>query len=200
MIATQRTALWPAGIGAVAAGGYVGSIVLANWLIRRYGVVPVGFGLAAPAGVYAAGAALTLRDVTQDVLGKRAVLLAIVAGAVLSAWISPALAVASGVAFLVSELADFAVYTPLRRHGVLAVAASNAVGLTLDSLLFLWLAFGSLDFLGGQMVGKAEATLVALPLVWMWRAGLRLAALEGRAARLERMVAIHDEFIVDANG
>lgn len=198
MIAERRVA-WPA-LGALAAGGYVGSIVLANWLIRRYGFVQVGFGLSAPAGVYAAGAALTLRDVTQDISGRRAVLVAIVAGAALSAWLSPALALASGVAFLVSELADFAVYTPLRRHGVLAVAASNAVGLTIDSILFLWLAFGSLDFLGGQMLGKAEATLVALPLVWMWRAGMAQAQLGRRVARLERVVAVHESFIVDADG
>lgn len=49
------------------------------------------------------------------------------AGAGLSALTAPALAVASAVAFLVAERADFAVYTPLRRRGwARAVAASNA--------------------------------------------------------------------------
>ena len=48
-------------------------------------------------------------------------------------------------AFLVSELADLAVYEPIRKRGWLpAVVASNIVGICVDSALFLWLAFGSL--------------------------------------------------------
>ena len=67
-----------------------------------------------------------------------------------------------------SELADFAVYTPLqRRRLVLAVFASSIVGLVIDSVLFLWLAFGSLEFLGGQIVGKTWMVIFALPAV-MW--------------------------------
>jgi hypothetical protein len=73
---------------------------------------------------------------------------------------------ASATAFLLSEFADFAVYTPLaRRRLVLAVVASSAVGLVIDSIVFLWLAFGSLEFLPGQIVGKAWMVLVAVPLV-----------------------------------
>ena len=73
---------------------------------------------------------------------------------------------ASSVAFLLSEFADFAVYTPLaRRRLVAAVLASSAVGLVVDSLVFLWLAFGSLEFLPGQIIGKAWMVLLALPLV-----------------------------------
>ena len=56
------------------------------------------------------------------------------------------LVLASGVAFLLSEFADLGVYTPLaRRRLVLAVVASSVVGLVVDSIVFLWLAFGSLD-------------------------------------------------------
>lgn len=76
---------------------------------------------------------------------------------------------ASATAFLLSELADFAIYTPLqKRDFVLAVAASSFIGLVLDSILFLWLAFGSLDFLAGQIVGKAWMVLLALPVArWL---------------------------------
>src|SRR4029077_3405657 len=46
--------------------------------------------------------------------------------------------IASATAFLLSELADFAVYTPLQRKRlVLAVVASSVVGLTVDSVVFL---------------------------------------------------------------
>jgi hypothetical protein len=149
---------------------YISTIILANWSIETFGLVSVGFGLAAPAGVYFAGLAFWLRDIVQDTLGKRASVAAVVAGAALSALLSPALALASGAAFLVSELADLVVYTPLRQRNLYAaVAASNVVGLVVDSLLFLLLAFGSLDFLAGQIVGKAWMTLLALVLIVMWR-------------------------------
>jgi uncharacterized PurR-regulated membrane protein YhhQ (DUF165 family) len=74
--------------------------------------------------------------------------------------------IASAVAFLLSEIADFVIYTPLaRRRLVLAVVASSMAGLIVDSIVFLWLAFGSLDFLPGQIIGKTWMVLLAVPLV-----------------------------------
>jgi queuosine precursor transporter len=149
---------------------YISTVFLANWAIETFGIVGVGFGLNAPAGVYFAGLAFTLRDITHDTLGRRWVLAAIVAGALLSTIVSPQFALASGAAFLLSELFDFAVYAPLReRHWMGAVVASNIVGLVADSILFLWLAFGSLAFLEGQVVGKAWMTLLAVPVLMLWR-------------------------------
>lgn len=149
--------------GWVCLAAYIATILAANWAIDRFGFVPVGFGYEAPAGVYFAGLAFTFRDLTQSLLGKRAVLFAIPAGAILSMGVSTRFALASGFAFLVSELADFAVYTPLQRRGWLpAVAVSNIVGLLVDSALFLWLAFGSLDFITGQIIGKTWMTVLAI--------------------------------------
>lgn len=150
--------------------GYIATIFAANWAITTFGFVPVGFGLLAPAGVYFAGLAFTLRDLTQEALGRRAAILAILAGAGVSLIFGGQLALASGVAFLFSELADFAVYQPLRRRRWLpAVGASNLVGLIVDSALFLLIAFRSLDFLAGQIVGKFWMTLLAVALLWIWR-------------------------------
>jgi uncharacterized PurR-regulated membrane protein YhhQ (DUF165 family) len=82
----------------------------------------------------------------------------------------PALVVASAAAFLLSELADLAVYTPLQKRGlVLAVFASSVVGLVIDSAVFLYLAFGSLDYILGQIVGKAWMVLAALPIIHLIR-------------------------------
>lgn len=151
--------------------GYVATILAANWALQTFGVIPIGFGLLAPAGVLFAGLAFTLRDLVQERLGKGWAVVAIVAGAALSWFVSPAFAVASGAAFLVSELADFCVYTPIReRHWLWAVTLSNTVGLVIDSALFLWLAFGSLDFLAGQIVGKLYMTVLAVVVLWAWRA------------------------------
>ncbi len=115
----------------------IATIFAANWAVATFGFVPVGFGLVTPAGVYLAGLAFTLRDLVQETLGKRATFVAIALGGLLSAWLaSPALALASAAAFLCLELADFAVYTPLRqRHWTGAVLASNLVGIVFDSAL-----------------------------------------------------------------
>lgn len=143
------------------------TIPAANWLIGHVGdcasgpcVIPVGFGFSAPSGVLMIGLALVLRDIVQHRAGTSAALGAIVAGSALSAFLaSPALALASGAAFLISELADLAVYTPLAKtRRAWAIAASGFVGAAVDSALFLWLAFGSLAFLQGQIIGKLYAS------------------------------------------
>jgi hypothetical protein len=153
--------------------GFIATVFAANWAIKTLGLVPVGFGLLAPAGVYFAGVAFTLRDLLQDRAGRGAVMGAIGLGAAASYLVSPAFALPSAAAFLVSELADFSVYTPLRDRGWLrAVAVSNLVGLVVDSAIFLWLAFGSLAYLPGQVVGKLWITALAVLLlaaVRRWR-------------------------------
>lgn len=142
---------------------------LANWLIVSVGPVPVGFGLYAPAGVYAAAFVLVARDALHELGGRRWVAAGVLVGAALSAFLSGLLALASGAAFLVSELADWLVYSRVRARGApLAVLASGGVGLVVDSVLFLALAFGSLAFLPGQLVGKGAATLFAAGAVWLW--------------------------------
>jgi uncharacterized PurR-regulated membrane protein YhhQ (DUF165 family) len=162
------------------------TIPAANWLIGHVGtmciangpcVVPVAPGLMAPSGVMMVGVALVLRDLVQRRLGAIMSALAILCGTALSALLAPpSLVVASGVAFLLSEFADLAVYTPLaRRRLVLAVVASSVVGLVVDSIVFLWLAFGSLDFLLGQVVGKGWMVLLSIPFVaWLRRRDERL--------------------------
>src|SRR5256886_11669132 len=156
------------------------TIPVASWLIGRAGpvcepagpcLIPVAPGLMAPSGVIMAGAALVLRDLVQRRLGVAASSLAILAGAVLSALLAPpALVIASAAAFLLSEFADLAVYTPLVRRGlIVAVVASSVVGLVVDSIVLLWLAFGSLEFLLGQIVGKAWMVLLSVPVVALLR-------------------------------
>lgn len=146
---------------------YVGSIVLAALLVTTFGAVPVGLGLYAPAGAYVIGVTMVLRDLTQDQLGPRWTYAAIVVGAGLSALISPAVAIASGVAFLASESVDMLVYTPLRERGRVftAILASNLVGTMVDSFLFLVIAFGSLEFFAGQVWAKLVSTVLAASLV-----------------------------------
>jgi len=156
------------------------TIPAANWLIGHVGtscardgpcVIPVAPGIFAPSGVLMIGIALVLRDLVQRRLGIGISTLAVLAGAALSALLAPpALVLASAIAFLLSEFADLAVYTPLaRRRLVAAVTASSLAGLVVDSMAFLWLAFGSLDFLPGQIIGKAWMVLASIPLIALLR-------------------------------
>jgi queuosine precursor transporter len=165
------------------------TIPVANWLIGHVGttcvpngpcLVPVAPGLMAPSGVTMVGIALVLRDLVQRRLGTAISALAVLFGSALSAFYAPAsLVVASAIAFFLSEFADLAVYTPLaRRRLVTAVIASSCAGLVVDSIAFLWLAFGSLDFLAGQVVGKAWMVLLSIPFVaWLRRRDERLGIL-----------------------
>ena len=157
------------------------TVPLANWMIGNVGtlcppdspcLIPVAPGVLAPSGVVVAGLAFVLRDLVQRRLGVAWTVAAIAIGAVLSVLVAPpALVFASVVAFLLSELADLGVYTPLqRRELVLAVVASSMVGLVVDTLLFLQLAFGSTELMWGQIVGKGWMVLAAIPFIYGLRA------------------------------
>jgi queuosine precursor transporter len=148
----------------VLAVSYVGLVILANWLASRY-VVSVGFGKLAPAGVFCIGGVLVLRDWLQQLRGLLWTM-PLVYGAGLASWaIGDAagwtslqkIAVASVVAFTLSETAEAVVFTPIRnRRLTLGVALSATVGNALDSFIFLALAFGSQAFFLGQFIGKSE--------------------------------------------
>lgn len=154
---------------------FIGTIFAANWSIEQFGVIPVGFGLMAPAGVYFAGLAFTFRDLIHETKGRLAVAVSIIVGSAVSVLVNPALGLASGVAFLLSESLDYFVYVPLRKRNLaLALAGSNAVGLVVDSVVFLVLAFGSLEFLTGQLLGKTWMTVLALLLIPLARRGILL--------------------------
>lgn len=155
-------------VGAVAALGLLVCVIAANFVTTRYGLVPVGFGLMATAGTYLAGLTFVLRDLLQDALGNKWVLGLIAVGAALSFLLAdPFIAAASAVAFLLAEVTDFAVYTPLRKRGYIrAAVASNVVGAFIDTVAFLSIAgFAIKDALPGQMVGKLAMTALAVLLV-----------------------------------
>lgn len=148
---------------------FVATVPLANWMIGNVGecvpngpcVVPVGFGLMAPSGVMIVGITLVLRDWLQELTSWRWSLLMIIIGAGLSWFVNPAVAAASMAAFAASEIADMAVYTPMRKLSrSAAVVVSGVVGATLDSFLFLYLAFGAVDYWQGNALGKLYASVV----------------------------------------
>ncbi len=159
---------------------FIACVPIANWMVGNIGttcvpdgpcLIPVAPDLMAPSGVVMIGLAFVLRDLVQRRLGRIWSLGAIVIGVALSAAVAPpSLIFASAIAFFVSELADFLIYTPLQRQRfVTAVIAGSTVGLIVDSAIFLWLAFGSLEFFWGQVIGKAWMVLVSIPFIYWIR-------------------------------
>lgn len=155
---------------------FAATIPAANWMIGNVGaacipngpcLIPVGFGLMAPSGVLMIGLALVLRDWLHELAGWRAAFTAVMVGAALSLYVSPpAIALASAVAFGLAELADLAVYSKLRAKGkALAVAASGVVGAAIDSALFVWIAFGSLQFSAGTTLAKVYASVAVAAIM-----------------------------------
>jgi hypothetical protein len=114
--------------GWAALGGLFATVCTANWSAARLRLVDVGFGPAAPAAVHGVGDALTLRDIAHRELGAGCVCAGLIAAALLSLAIAPDYAVASGVVFLLSEMADLIVYSPLARRSWVG-AAGLAVAL-----------------------------------------------------------------------
>lgn len=162
--------------GGASAIAFVACVAIANMLTGNYGMVPVGFGLMATAGTYLAGATFVLRDIVDDLMGKRAVFALIALGALISAFGGAGqIALASAVAFAVGEIADYAIYRPLRKRGYIrAAVTSNIVGAFVDTILFLWIAgFPIWVAVPGQMVGKMWITAAVLVGVVAVRVVLR---------------------------
>lgn len=148
---------------------YVLTVVAANWAITTYGIIPVGFGLSAPAGVYFVALALVLRDYVQWSLGRPVMLAALAVGAALSYVVAdPHVATASALAFGFSELVDFALFTWIAPRWAWAVLAGGLAGAVVDSAIFLQVAFGSLAFMPGQVLGKSYG-IAAAALLIAWR-------------------------------
>lgn len=158
------------------------TVPIANWMIGTVGttcitngpcLVPVGFGLMAPSGVLMIGLALVLRDWLHELAGWRWSLFAVLIGGLVSLLVSPpSIAIASAIAFTAAELLDLGVYVRLRELGKpFAVMASQIAGAFLDSALFVFIAFGSLEFSAGTTLAKLYAGLAvasALYLIGKW--------------------------------
>jgi queuosine precursor transporter len=179
---------------AVLTGLYVAVVVSAQ--VGTNKIVEVPFtDLTAPGGTYLIGIALALIELAHRTAPTRRegfvnaqvmVLCGFGASALLAAYLAILdamppedklfdrlsgtwrIVLGSLVAFLVSETIDnsFGAWLRDRIHDAWRVVATNAVSVPLDSVVFLLVAFGSLEFIEGQIVVKYAATvLVGVPLV-----------------------------------
>ena len=186
----------------VLTGLYVGVVVMAQVGTNKIVDVPLT-GLTAPGGTFLIGIALSMIEIAHRTAPSRRegfvnaqVMVACgwAASVILAGYLailnvmSPddplfdrlagtwRIVAASLLAFAVSETIDNSLGTWMRDrvHDAWRVVGTNAVSVPLDSIVFLLVAFGSLEFISGQIVVKYAATLlVGVPLVLLLRRHVR---------------------------
>lgn len=164
---------------------YVGLMPLINWAFAGIPTIPIpddlGGGSWHPFTVVT-GLVLVVRDFAQReikhwILGAMFVGLAL---STLTAW--PVIVVASGVAFLISETADWAVYTFSKRPLSQRILISSAVGAPIDQIAFIGLA--SL-VVPGIFAWGTILTGVISKLIGAYIVSRIVARQERRAAKIE---------------
>jgi len=163
---------------------YVALAVLANWLASRWVVRVPLTPWYAPAGFYAIGAVLVIRDWLQQLRGLAWALGLMVLAAAASYGIGTAagwsslqkIAVASVVAFLVSETVEATAWSFLAWKLPARVALSATLANAIDSALFLYLAgftpmFGGPQLFLGNFTGKLEMIALGVGVTYArrWR-------------------------------
>ena len=151
---------------------YVAAIPSTNWLFSYVGVLPIGstgyvwHPLATLVGFW-----LVLRDLAHEELGDKWIFAPVAVGMALSFLTSsPRVAIASAVAFLVSELIDYAVYRWSSRPLAQRVLLSSAASVPVDSVLFSGIAFGLAAInpvtFGVMLVAKMLGACAVATLLW----------------------------------
>ena len=156
---------------------YILSIIMGNFLVVWFGIIQVG-PLMFPAGALAIGLTFSLRDFVQKEFGHKVwyfmivstVLTALMSFVMSNMPIPPwRVAMASAIAFIVSEFIDWFVYTITKKDIVWRITISNLFSTPIDSILFVGIVFGSYSILQppvyGQSIIKYLSGLLVLPFI-----------------------------------
>lgn len=120
---------------------YIAAVIAANLLTAHYAPADIGPFLVTW-GTWMIGATFILRDLLQRAHGRTVAYIAIATGLAASAATSRALedplwiTAASAAAFAISETADTETYTRIRARLSTRIAASGAVAVPLDTIVF----------------------------------------------------------------
>ncbi len=151
---------------------YIGLIPLVNWSFAWAPNWVLGPGWSFNPVTVITGLVLVVRDFAQREIGHR-VLYAMAVALVLTVFLAgPQLALASGGAFAIAELVDWALYTftgwPLSRR----VFISSLIAAPIDSVAFLYganfIRAGSLTFANAFMsvAGKMVGAVIVAYVIW----------------------------------
>jgi queuosine precursor transporter len=118
---------------------YVAAIVLVNWMFTSIAPWPTPLGDLYLANIVV-GFVFVLRDYAQREFGHRVLLATALGGVITWFMVDPAIAIASITAFILSESADWGVYSFLRRPLSQRILISSLIAIPLDTLAFQYLA------------------------------------------------------------
>ncbi|MCA0432630.1 MAG: VUT family protein [Proteobacteria bacterium] len=130
----------------IAVGAYVAAIVLVNWLFAPSQLVEgVTQWTTASWGTFylanlVVGFVFVLRDYAQREIGHKILLATLVAGIITYFMVDPTIALASITAFVLSELADWAVYSFWKKPLQQRILVSSLIAVPLDTFAFQHLA------------------------------------------------------------
>ena len=141
---------------------YVALIVLINIGFSVVPLVPV-FGEMFPPLSLAVGLIFVARDYAQREIGHKVIIAMLIAAVLSYIMASPFVAIASLAAFLVSEFADWGVYTWVKKPFAERILISSAVSTPLDSAVFLAM-IGHFSILG--VVLMTIAKMIGALVVW----------------------------------
>lgn len=151
---------------------YVAIIPLTNWLFSHVGVMPIwGTQYVFHPLSFLVGLWLVLRDFSHKELGDRMIFVPVLLGMAASFYSADQrIAVASAVAFMVSECVDYAIYRWTNRPLAQRVLLSSAAGVPIDSLLFSGIAFGLASInpvtFGIMLVAKMLGAMIVAGFIW----------------------------------
>jgi queuosine precursor transporter len=133
----------PRGILAVAV--YFLSILAVNWLFAPAQIVPNVTTWATPLGDFylanlVVGFVFVFRDYAQRGIGHWVLLATLIAGLVTYQIVDPVIAIASVVAFVLSEMTDWAIYSFTKQPLQQRILVSSLCSVPLDTVVFQHLA------------------------------------------------------------
>ena len=146
---------------------YVALIVLVNWGFTVVPLVPLPGGEMWPPMSLVVGLVFVARDYAQREIGHKVIIAMLVSAALSYVMANPFVAVASLSAFLISEFADWAVYSFTRRPFSQRVLLSSLIGTPLDSAVFLAI-IGHFSLVGVVAMTLSKM-LGALAVWWLVR-------------------------------
>ena len=142
---------------------YIALVVLVNWAFTVVPLVKLPGGTMWPPVALLVGFVFVARDFAQREISHY-VLMAMAIGLGLSYFMAgPEVAIGSAAAFLISELADWAVYSFTRRPLSERILYSSIIGTPIDSVVFLGMV-GFLSLAGA--VAMTTSKLLGALIVW----------------------------------
>ena len=141
---------------------YISLIVAVNFGFTATPLVPL-FGEMWPPMSLVVGLIFVARDFAQKEIGHKVILAMLVAAGLSYFMASPFVAAASLAAFLISEFADWAIYTWTRKPFAQRILISSVVSTPIDSAVFLAM-IGHFSFTG--VVIMTLSKMIGALVVW----------------------------------